>query len=1233
MALIQIREIPGGPETSEGSNGASSAQATISFDNGPLYPITISDPFTEKEESELEWYFEQYLCFPFTETVRAKKAADSITTYGEKLFEQIFGERKVYANYKNCLAAGLNTLQIEIAGSPSFQRWHWEALYDPELQQQLALQATIVRKNLIPQTFPASMRPSPTINVLVVVARPGGKQDVGYRTISRPLVESLRKTDIPVQIEILRPGTYRALDNHLRDVTARHGTGYYHVMHFDMHGAVLSYDQFQQGRDPNPYVYKNRYGRPPLQKYEGYRAFLTFEDEEDEQADLVEAGELAQLLITHKIPVAILNACQSGKQIGASETSLGSRLMQAGVQLVLAMGYSVTVSAAELLMRMLYEQLFDRHDLATAIRHARQELYNVKERRAYFDQTILLEDWLLPVVYQNQPQRLETRPFTPEEADQYYKQQAASYQPRQPGYGFVGRDVDILQIEKRVLTKKNILLIRGMGGAGKTTLLQHLGWWWQTTSFVEQVFYFGYDERAWSLSQILHAIARQLFDEVQYIRDFQPLSPAAQQAMLCKQLRAKRHVIILDNMESITGAPMAIQHTLAQEEQAALQRFLVDLMGGRCIVLLGSRSAEEWLAKETFQENVHDLGGLDREAASLLVDRILEKYGVTRYRKEEDLQHLIKLLDGFPLALEVVLANLVHQTPTEVLNALQEGDVNLNVGDSQERTENILRCIEYSHSNLSPEAQALLVCLAPFTSVLNISWLNHYTTCLKEQSVLATLPFERWDEVIQEAKHWGLLSADPDLPDYLRIQPTLPYFLRMRLSVPEQAEVWEAVETAFREYYQQMGYVLQNWQESQDLEKRQLGMIVTKLEFENLLRALKLALEAHAFILRLYFALYGYLDAVQDHRRGLILGQKILNGLQTYPGEQSEGLSGVQLANIINGIALCQLKLKQYEAAEASFQKALVLFQSNKSLDVEMSKKLSASVYRHLGISAEERRQWKQADQYYHRALQIRQEYNERYEQADIYHNLGIVAQEQRQWERAEQYYQQALQIRQEYNKRYEQAISYQNLGAIAQTKQQWEQAVQYYHQTLQIYEEYNDRYKQANIYHNLGIVAQQQEWWEQAVQYYHRALQIRQEYNKRYEQAETYYQLGRVAQEQGEWEQAEQYYQKALQIDEEYNDRYQQAHTYHQLGRVAQAQQQWEQARDYYLRSLKIWVEYRDNNCSAMALRNLALLWRDSGDARLPAAIAPILDEVPEEVETLLHEWLKYVDKGETSE
>src|SRR5205085_1208264 len=57
MALIRIQERT---RDQDGSN------AIVSFDHGPEYPITISDAFTEKEEQELEWYFEEHLAFPFT---------------------------------------------------------------------------------------------------------------------------------------------------------------------------------------------------------------------------------------------------------------------------------------------------------------------------------------------------------------------------------------------------------------------------------------------------------------------------------------------------------------------------------------------------------------------------------------------------------------------------------------------------------------------------------------------------------------------------------------------------------------------------------------------------------------------------------------------------------------------------------------------------------------------------------------------------------------------------------------------------------------------------------------------------------------------------------------------------------------------------------------------------------------------------------------------------------------
>ncbi len=1221
MTLIRIQERPNGP------NGAN---AIVNFNNGPEYPITISDPFSEEEEKLLEWYFEEHLQFPFLEQVKAQQVAASIITYGEKLFQQIVGDQpKAYLAYMNARQQGVNTLQLEIAGSPKFHSLHWESLKDPELQYPLALQATMVRKNLQDQIMPASVQPSPTINLLVITARPFGKGDVGYRTISQPLVETLRKAKLPVKVDILRPGTYEALENHLQEISNEHGVGYYHVIHFDVHGAVLTYEEFQElqkEQKGNHYLYNSRFGRPDIEKYEGVKAFLFLDGGQNNQADLVEAQELANLLLSHQIPIAILNACQSGKQMGASETSLGSRLMQAGVQLVLAMGYSVTVTAAQLLMSTLYRQLFANANLSFAISRARSELYNRKARKVYFDQLLDLEDWLLPVVYQNQPQQLAVRQFTPEESKAHFEAlaQAARYTPPEPQYGFVGRDLDILQLEKRLLTQRNIVLVRGMGGAGKTTLLHHLSSWWRTTGFVQQIFYFGYDEQAYNRQQIMVAIAQRLLTQVQYLTDFQPLSLDAQQAMLTQLLRAHPHLLILDNLESITGSAMAIQNTLPKPEQDALQRFLADLAGGRTLVLLGSRSSEAWLAKGTFEDNIYDLDGLDPEAASTLADRILEKHKVTKYRKDNDLQTLLKLLNGFPLALEVVLPNLTRQTPSEVLTALQAGDVSLDdKHDSQKKTESIIRCIDYSHSNLSPDAQALLLCLAPFTSVLDAGALNNYTNHLKEQPVLASLPFDRWQGVLQEAMDWGLLSPDPDIPRFLRLQPVLPYFLRNRLNVPDQREMRSAIETAFRKHYDQVGDALYKLLKSKDPQERRVGKVLTYMEYENLIAALNIALREHVSVLHIFRILSGYLTAISNASRGLELSQTVLNRLEDYLSENSVTSLDSDLCIVIDSIAMWQLFLKNYTAADSSYRRELSLWLENKHDEAATIKWWQAYVYRQLGVIAEEQLQWVSAEYHYQQALQIFIELDNRYEQARTYHNLGVMFQKWQQPNQANQYYQHALRIKKEINALHSQAATYGQLGMLAQEQRQWVQAEEYYQQALQIFMKFNDRYEQAGTYLNLGIVAQQQSQWKYAEECYQLALRIFIELNNLYKQAQIYHNLGVVAQNQQQRTQAEQYYRRALQLKRESNDLYSQASTYGQLGKLAQEEQQLEQSRDYFLQGLEIFVAYEDSPGIGLTLYNLAQLWQRNGDKSILDAVTFLLNMSHSEVVELFNKML----------
>jgi len=307
---------------------------------------------------------------------------------------------------------------------------------------------------------------------------------VGYRTISRPLIEGLRQVQAPVRVDIVRPGTYRAMVEHLRRTQEEHGVGYYHIMHFDVHGAVLTHAQLAQLGSLSAQTYQaqltDRYARPdltppPAAAADVPKAYLFFEAETANDVDPAEADELARLLREYHIPIAVLNACQSGQQIGDTETSLGSRLLQAGMQTVMAMGYSVTVSAAALMMQTLYQSLLRQQGLLVAFREARTALHHEKKRRAYFNQHITLEDWLLPIVYQPQgdiPTRLPLRQMNIAEQAAILAQHEARYQAPEPVYGFVGRDVDILHIEKRVLStsegkQRNLLLVRGMGGRAR----------------------------------------------------------------------------------------------------------------------------------------------------------------------------------------------------------------------------------------------------------------------------------------------------------------------------------------------------------------------------------------------------------------------------------------------------------------------------------------------------------------------------------------------------------------------------------------------------------------------------------------------------------------------------------------------------------------------------------------------------------------------------------------------
>ena len=451
-------------------NGA--FRVRVSFGDLAEYDVSVKDPADSADEARLSWYFEEHLRYPFLDKDLEQNAVEHITAYGQALFSQVFGGVANH-EYRRVRDRAFDGCRIEVSGSAALHRLHWETLNDPDLPVPLSVRLPVTRRveSLGSKFDPPGARP--TLNILVVVARPDGPQDVGYRTISRPLLDSLRTAGLPVTVDLVRPGTWEALASHLSGVTEERGSGWYQIVHFDLHGAFSDYAALEAARHKDRVLFSAE----ALKPFAGRRGFLFFETEQDGKAGPVAAEEVAKLLAEHRVPVAVLNACQSAMQ-DDSEAGLAQRLAEAGVPVAVGMAYSVTVSAAEQAMPVLYGRIADGAELTTAVHATRRDLYNRKARRAYFGQMVDLEDWVLPVMFSQHRLHIDLRSMTsPEEADFFDRSAAVGDEPATE-YGFVGRDLDIQAIEHRVLVGRDSgqLLVRGMAGAGKTSLLSHLAW-------------------------------------------------------------------------------------------------------------------------------------------------------------------------------------------------------------------------------------------------------------------------------------------------------------------------------------------------------------------------------------------------------------------------------------------------------------------------------------------------------------------------------------------------------------------------------------------------------------------------------------------------------------------------------------------------------------------------------------------------------------------------------------
>lgn len=1163
--------------------------------NEDTISISLENPSKPKRDALFESYFEKYLEAPYDD-VPFQDIRKEIQDYGENLFKILFMNLNTNFLYLNIVQnTSLSELIIEVVGnSSSFQSIYWETLKNPEQAHPLFLEGVIFRrKNINSKKIKAEVNPSPTINLLIVTARPSQENDVAYRTIQRPLIELIQQSKLKVNPHILRPGTYEAFLKHLDEVGSKH----YHIIHFDMHGSLLNYENYQNRltkHKSNKHLFGDYYGFTELEPYRNKKAFLFFESDKKDRTIPIEAEQLATILENKQIPVVILNACQSAKQDIESEqeATLGRVLIEKGIQVVLAMRYSISVTASKIIMKSLYEKLYQRVPLEKAIGLARKELYRVKNRQATFNRKINLEDWFLPIVYQNREAKFNLIDFTSKQEKEFIEEQTIPVSLNQHlPYGFFGRDLDILKIEKALIqkSKKNILLLQGMGGSGKTTLLKYLGKWWLQTGFTKRVFYFSYGKKPYTKRDILIAIAYSIYNEVG-LTEWRLKENSVQENNIINALNTNQYVLILDNTESITGVQLSIKNTLAPKQQQDLYYFLQSLKGGKSKIILGSRSDEEWLRKGTFGRNKIVLRGLDYEAATNYAATILEDLEIDESDifKKPNFLRLMALLGGFPLAIKSIIPNLQYKLPKQILTELNDGLTNLETGNIEEKTESIIRCIEYAYSNLSEEVQQMLVLLAPFTTVVDVPLFQMMYKNLSEYQEFKNINIhDDVSELVDEAIKNGLLQypfKKQGLP-IIQFQPLFSYFLKQKLKEQEE-EVQFAANTLFMAYSIQRAKTLNQMIEYVGNEKEDKEIIHSfiGLEYANIINLIEIEFKIQGSVIAFLSPLMAYLNQNQAYQDKIQLLSWVQVHLLKYSKEKLNGELGVELIEIMSNHGLALFQNREFDKALIQYQVTLTVLNGRYNLEErdKIEKRVlgfMADIFLKIGLIHQTKIEYSLAREHLEVALNTYTLINQPIEQAITHQNLGLLYQEQGGWLDAHEEFEKALNIYESENDEYRKAQMYHNLGNISFKLRFYSSAEERYFKAKETYERLGNTTDLANIYMSIGNVKSKIRDLESTKDYYYQALSIYETIGNEEAQASIYHNLVDTYMTFEDFDLAEKYAIKAISIYESKGKYYDAAKSYHGLGLIALKIQDYEKAKVNYEKALIYFLQYKETH------------------------------------------------------
>jgi tetratricopeptide (TPR) repeat protein len=650
---------------------------------------------------------------------------------------------------------------------------------------------------------------------------------------------------------------------------------------------------------------------------------------------------------------------------------------------------------------------------------------------------------------------------------------ASASDPLAPVGRFVGRDAAFYTLEL-ALKWQRVVVVHGPAGTGKTELAKAFGRWWQATGGIEDpawVFFHPFEPgvASFGLDGVITAIGLQLFgpDFIGRTQD------AAQRSeLILKLLREHRMLLIWDNFESVREpAGRDWRHAAAGCGGTAAH---ARVPGGG-----GTGWAERG---DHHQPHVGDLawrcaaGGAGRADAQRGGrnggGRLAALPGGADKAAERAFAELMEWLEGHPLSLRLLLPQLERVSAGALLAALQGKTAELPAGFVGEgRLASPGASLKYSFDHLAEEAHVRVLALALFEGVVDEDVLAALSRTEGVPGRFAGVAKEGWSKLLQRLSSIGVLTELGG--GMYGLHPALPFYLmaEWRRVAGESFRVEHAAaEQALLAAYAAFGDWLQRQIQGGATETafallerqhrtmgRLLGLALVKQRYtaaQKLMQPLKefwsargLRQEAHGWVDRCRVALEDWQGTPPD-----LAGEA---GALWLFAAGAEAGGAIEAGALDRAGEIYDAIRQQLEAAPGASQQGRL-----------------AVAYHQLGVVAQSRGDRVAAEEWYSKALQIKEGLGDRPGLASTYFQLGRVAQDRSDLAAAEDWYRKSLEIEEALGNRAGLATTYHQLGVLASRRGDLAAAEEWYRKSLEIREALGDRPALALSYGQLGLLA-----------------------------------------------------------------------------------------------------------------------------------------------------------------